>query len=64
MLRLLAIAILAAAISPAALRLVSACSEPAPNIEAIAAQQRFQTNFCYNQYRSQSDIARCLSNQF
>jgi hypothetical protein len=47
---------------PAASALVSACSDPSPpRAEANAAQQRFQTNFCYKQYRDQSDVTRCLA---
>jgi hypothetical protein len=47
---------------PAAVALVIACSDPAPSTaQASAAQQRFQTNFCYKQYRSQTDVAHCLA---
>jgi hypothetical protein len=47
---------------PAASALVNACSDPSPpHAESSAAQQRFQTNFCYKQYRDQSDVTRCLA---
>jgi hypothetical protein len=60
MVRLLTITV-AAALLPVAIGVWSASSDtPAPDRGAAAAQQRFQTNFCYHQYRNQSDIARCL----
>jgi hypothetical protein len=60
--RLLIAAALTLGLLPAAFALVNACSDPAPsNAGANAAQQRFQTNFCYKQYRDQSDVARCLA---
>jgi len=62
MLRLLTITVVAATLLPAALGLVSACSEPMlPGTDAAVAQERFRTNYCYKQYRSQADVTRCLS---
>jgi hypothetical protein len=61
---LLTFAIIGAALLPAAAALVSACSDPeASTPDARAAQERFQREFCYKQYRSQSDITRCLANR-
>jgi hypothetical protein len=60
--RLLIAAALTFGLLPTAFALVNGCSDPAPSTsEANAAQQRFQTNFCYKQYRDQSDVARCLA---
>ena len=60
--RLLITAALTLGLLPVAFALVNACSDPAPSdAGANAAQQRFQTNFCYKQYRDQSDVARCLA---
>jgi hypothetical protein len=60
--RLLIAAIVTLALFPAAFALMNACSDRAPSTtQAGVAQQRFRTNFCYNQYRSQSDVVRCLS---
>ena len=60
--RLLIAAAATLALLPAAFALVNACSDPAPpSAQTSAAQQRFQTNFCYKQYRSQGDVARCLT---
>lgn len=60
--RLLVAVALMLVLFPAAFALVNACSDPAPSsAQASAAQQRFRTNFCYKQYRNQSDIAHCLA---
>jgi hypothetical protein len=62
MVRLLTVATVALALFPVAVALVNACSDSAPTtVQSIAAEKRFQTNYCYNQYRSQSDVVRCLA---
>jgi hypothetical protein len=62
MLRLLSVAALVFTLFPAAVVLMNACSEPAASTEeSSAAQRRFQTNYCYKQYRHQTDVARCLA---
>lgn len=62
MVRLLTVAFFVFTLFPAAVALVNACSETTEaRSDASAVQRRFQTNFCYKQYRSQSDVARCLS---
>jgi hypothetical protein len=60
--RLLTVAALVFTLLPTAVVLMNACSEPAASTaESSAAQRRFQTNYCYKQYRSQSDVVRCLA---
>jgi hypothetical protein len=62
--RLLTISAVALSLLPAAFGLASLHFAPAmPGTAAALAQQRFQTNFCYKQYRSQADVARCLANR-
>jgi hypothetical protein len=34
---------------------------PPGRSERAAVEQRFALSFCYNQYRSQDDVTRCLA---
>jgi hypothetical protein len=49
-------------LASASVPLLAATCTPAPaSAQRAAAEQRFALSYCYNQYRSQDDVTRCLA---